>query len=63
MYNKKILCWSWKILVCSIELTEVKIDMENRTHELQVQIQELKGKLETLCKALSKVFQPTYMDN
>jgi hypothetical protein len=42
---------------------EVNIDMENHTHELQVQIQELKGKLETLCKAPSKVSQPTYIDN
>jgi hypothetical protein len=27
---------------------EINIDMENHTHELRVQIQELKGKLETL---------------
>jgi CHAD domain-containing protein len=33
--------------------------MENYTHELRVQIQELKGELETFCKA----FQTTYMDN
>jgi hypothetical protein len=37
--------------------------MENRTHELWVHIQELKGKLETLRKALGKAFQTTYMDN
>jgi len=37
--------------------------MGNRTHELQAQIQELKGKLETFHKAPSKAFQPTYMDN
>jgi hypothetical protein len=37
--------------------------MENRTHELWVHIQELKGKFETLCKVLGKVFQTTYMDN
>jgi hypothetical protein len=33
------------------------------THELQVQIQELKGKLETLHKTSSKVSQTTSMDN
>jgi len=37
--------------------------MENYTHELQVQIQELKGKLETLHKTSSKVSQTTSMDN
>jgi hypothetical protein len=42
---------------------KVNIDMENCTHELWIQIQELKGKLETLCQTLGKVFQPTYMDN
>ncbi len=42
---------------------EVNIDMENRTHELQVQILKLKGELETLHKTPSKVFQITYMDN
>jgi hypothetical protein len=44
-------------------LIEVNIDMENRTHEFQVQIQELKGKLETLHKTPNKVFQTSYMDN
>jgi hypothetical protein len=34
------------------KLTKVNIEMENRTHELQVQIQELKGELETLPKLL-----------
>ncbi len=42
---------------------KVNIDMENCTHELWIQIQELKGELETLCKALSRVFQTSYMDN
>jgi hypothetical protein len=42
---------------------EINIDMENCTHELQVQIQEMKGELETLCKVLNKVSQTTYMDN
>jgi hypothetical protein len=28
---------------------KINIDMENRTHEFWVQIQELKGELETLC--------------
>jgi hypothetical protein len=37
--------------------------MENRTHELRVQIQELKGKLDILRKTFNKVFQLTYMDN
>jgi hypothetical protein len=37
--------------------------MENRTHELWVQIQELKGELEIFCKVSGKVFQTTYMDN
>ncbi len=37
--------------------------MENHTYELWVQIQELKGKLETFHKVLGKVFQTTYMDN
>ncbi len=36
--------------------------MENHTHELQIQIQELKGKLETLHQTLGKTFQTTYMD-
>jgi hypothetical protein len=45
------------------QLKEVNIDMENHTHELWVHIQELKGKLETLHQAPSKVFQTTYMDN
>ncbi len=44
------------------QLTKVNIDMENRTHELWVQIQELKGELETFCK-VCKVFQTNYMDN
>jgi hypothetical protein len=42
---------------------EISIDMENHTHELQVQIQKLNGKLGTFCKAPSKASQPTYMDN
>jgi hypothetical protein len=42
---------------------KVNIDRENRTHELRVQIQELKGELKTLRQALGKVFQTTYMDN
>jgi CHAD domain-containing protein len=33
------------------------------THELRVHIQKLKGELETFRKLLSKVFQPTCMDN
>jgi hypothetical protein len=37
--------------------------MENRTHELWVQIQALKGELETLCQTLNKIYQITYMDN
>jgi hypothetical protein len=37
--------------------------MENHTHEFQVQIQELKSKLETLRQTPSKVSQTTYMDN
>jgi len=37
--------------------------MENCTHELEVQIQELKGELETFHKTPSKVFQTTYMGN
>jgi ribosomal protein L29 len=37
--------------------------MEIHTHELQVQIQELKGELVTLRKASNKVSQTTYMDN
>jgi hypothetical protein len=45
------------------QLTNVNIDMDNCTHELWVQIQELKGTLETLHKAPSKVFQTTYMNN
>ncbi len=44
-------------------MTKVNIDMENRTHEFQVQIQELKGELETLHKAPNKVSQINYMDN
>ncbi len=37
--------------------------MENCTHELWVQIQELKGELETFGKTPSKVFQTTYKDS
>jgi hypothetical protein len=36
---------------------------EYRTHKLWVQIQELKGELETLYKSLGKNFQLTSMDN
>jgi Holliday junction resolvase-like predicted endonuclease len=39
------------------QLMEVNIEMENRTHELRVQIQELKGELNTFHKALGKVSQ------
>jgi hypothetical protein len=42
---------------------EVNIDMENRTHDLQVHIQELKGELETFRQSSGKVFQNTYMNN
>jgi hypothetical protein len=42
---------------------EINIDMENCTHELWVQIQKLKGELETFCQALSKVYLTSYMDN
>ncbi len=42
---------------------EVDIEMENRTYELQVQIQEQKGELETLHKSPNKASQPIYMDN
>jgi hypothetical protein len=42
---------------------EVNIDMENCTHELWVQIQELKSELETFYKVFDKVSQITYMDN
>jgi len=44
-------------------LTKVNIEMENHTHELQVQIQELKGELETLRKSPSKISHPIDMDN
>jgi CHAD domain-containing protein len=37
--------------------------MENHTHELQVQIQKLKGELETFCQVLGKISQTTYMVN
>jgi hypothetical protein len=37
--------------------------MENHTHELWVQIQKLKGYLETLRKAPSEVSQTTYIGN
>ncbi len=42
---------------------KVNIDMENHTHELQVQIQKLKGELETFCQVLGKISQTTYMVN
>ncbi len=45
------------------QLIKVKIDMENCTHELWVQIQELKGELETFRQTLGKISQTTYMDN
>ncbi len=38
------------------QLTEVNIDMENCTHELWVQIQELKGKLQAFHKTSNKVY-------
>jgi hypothetical protein len=44
------------------QLTKINIKMENRTHELCVQIQELKDELETFRK-FGKASQPTYMDN
>jgi hypothetical protein len=37
--------------------------MDNHTHELWVQIQELNGELETLYQTPYKVFQTTCMDN
>ncbi len=45
------------------QLIKINIEMENCTHELRVQIQKLKGELETLCNSLGEAFQPTYMDN
>jgi hypothetical protein len=36
--------------------------MENRTYELWVYIQKLKGELETFCQTPSKVSQITYID-
>ncbi len=45
------------------QLIEVNIEMENCTHELWVQIQELEGKLKTLHTSHDKAFQPTYLDN
>jgi len=44
-------------------LTEVNIDMEGRTHELWVHLQELKGELETFRQLHSKAFQTIYMDS
>jgi hypothetical protein len=44
------------------QLTKINIKMENHTHELWVQIQELKDELETFRK-FGKASQPTYMDN
>jgi hypothetical protein len=45
------------------KLTKANINIENRIHELQVQIQELKGELETFHQTLGKVSQTTYIDN
>ncbi len=42
---------------------KLKINMENNMHELQVHIQELEGKLETLHQTLGKVSQTTHIDN
>jgi hypothetical protein len=42
---------------------EVDIEMENCTYELWIQIQELKGELETLHKSSNKASHPIYMDN
>jgi hypothetical protein len=39
------------------------MEMENRTHELRVQIQELKNELETLRQLPNKLSQTTYIDN
>ncbi len=41
------------------QLTKVNMEMENHTHELRVQIEELKSELETLRQSLSKAFQTT----
>jgi hypothetical protein len=41
------------------QLTKIKIDMVIRTNELRIHIQELKGELETFCKAPDKASQPT----
>lgn len=50
-------------IVEGAKLIVVNVDTGNRTHELQAQIQELKGELETIHKALDKASQPTYMGN
>jgi len=41
------------------QLTKINIDMVNHTNELWIHIQDLKGELETFCKAFGKAFQPT----
>ncbi len=62
-YEKNLLELKNTCLQQREQLIEVNINMENRTHELWVQIQTLKGELETLRQALGKVDQTTYMDN
>jgi hypothetical protein len=37
--------------------------MDNHTHELHVQIQELKGELETFRQTSGKFSQTTFLDN
>jgi hypothetical protein len=39
------------------------MELENYIHELWLQIQELKGELETMCQSPNQTFQTTYMDN
>jgi hypothetical protein len=45
------------------QLTTINMELENHTHELQVQLQELKGKMEIMQISPSKTFHILHMDN
>jgi hypothetical protein len=45
------------------QLTTINMELENRTHELRVQLQELKGKMEIMQISPSKTSRILHMDN
>ncbi len=45
------------------QLVDVNMELENSTHDLQVQIKKLKGKVITMCQSRGKTFQTSYINN